>query len=221
MDQLRQISIGRTVANAVALDPKRWRGGEMSPQALPEAVARLFELLDERRIEYVLVGGIALLAYVEGRNTEDVDLIIAAADLDRMPEIAVTAREEASARGTFAGLRVDLLLTSHPLFALVAKRYATRHSFAEGSIACATVEGLVLLKLYALPALHRQRNFARVGLYENDIATLMHDYEPALDRLLGELSPHVGRGELKELGAVVADLRLRVERFKRGQNTSE
>jgi hypothetical protein len=41
---------------------------------LIETVARFFALLCERRIEYVLVGGIATLQYVEGRNTEDIDL---------------------------------------------------------------------------------------------------------------------------------------------------
>jgi hypothetical protein len=33
--------------------------------------------------------------------------------------------------------------------------------------------GLLLLKLYALPSLYREGNFARVGLYENDVATLL------------------------------------------------
>jgi hypothetical protein len=35
------------------------------------------------------------------------------------------------------------------------------------------VEGLILLKLYALPSLYRQGNFAKVGIYENDVATLL------------------------------------------------
>ena len=34
-------------------------------------------LLRERQNEYVLVGGIGLLQYVAGRNTEDIDLIMA------------------------------------------------------------------------------------------------------------------------------------------------
>ncbi len=31
--------------------------------------------LAERKIEYWLVGGVALLSYVDGRNTQDIDLI--------------------------------------------------------------------------------------------------------------------------------------------------
>ena len=39
----------------------------MSDSALLDAVDRLFGLLEDRGIEYLLVGGIALLQYVEGR----------------------------------------------------------------------------------------------------------------------------------------------------------
>lgn len=39
------------------------------PDILIETVSRFFSLLRERQIDYVLVGGIALLQYVEGRNT--------------------------------------------------------------------------------------------------------------------------------------------------------
>ena len=38
--------------------------------------------------------------------------------------------------------------------------------FAEQQIPCATVEGLILLKLSTVPSPYRQGNFARVGLYE-------------------------------------------------------
>jgi len=48
----------------------------MNSDFLIETVTRFFALLRERQIEYVLVGGIALLQYVEGRNTEDIDLIM-------------------------------------------------------------------------------------------------------------------------------------------------
>jgi hypothetical protein len=43
-------------------------------------------------------------------------------------------------------------------------------------ITTATVEGLLLLKLYALPSLYREGNFARVGL--KTIATLLYYYQP-------------------------------------------
>jgi len=59
------------------------------------------------------------------------------------------------------------------------------------------VEGLLLLKLYALPSLSRQENFARVGLYENDIATLNHDYRPDLNPLFEELESHLSASDMR------------------------
>src|SRR4029077_20487221 len=138
----------------------------------------------ERRIDYLLVGGIAMLQDVEGRNTGDNDLIMAVSSLEKLPEVRVASRDDDFARGDYEGLQVDLLLTRNPLFEEVRQRHATTRPFVEREIPCATVEGLLLLKLYALPSLYRQGNFARVGLYENDIATLLHDYRPALEPLL-------------------------------------
>jgi hypothetical protein len=59
----------------------------MNSDFLIETVARFFALLRERKIEYVLVDGIALLQYVEGRNTERFDLIMAVSALERLPEL--------------------------------------------------------------------------------------------------------------------------------------
>ena len=59
----------------------------MNPDILIETVARFFALLRERQIDYVLVGGIALLQYVEGRNTEDIDLIMTVSALEHLPEL--------------------------------------------------------------------------------------------------------------------------------------
>jgi hypothetical protein len=75
-------------------------------------------------------------------------------------------------------LQIYFLLTCHRLFKQVQKHHTTQHHFAEQLIPCATVEGLLLLKMYALPSLYRQANFARVGIYEHDIASLMYSYQP-------------------------------------------
>ena len=167
------LHIGKIVRNARVFNFRNPEGGSVSDSALLDAVDRLFGLLQERGIEYLLVGGIALLQYVEGRNTEDIDLIMALSSLDRLPEVHKVGQEKDFARGDFEGLQIDLLLTSNPLFEEVRRRYATRQRFAEREIPCATPEGLVLLKLYALPSLYRQGNLARVALYETDILMLM------------------------------------------------
>jgi predicted nucleotidyltransferase len=210
------VYIGHVIRNALIFNFRKPGTEVMHADSLLEAVAQLFTLLHERQIDYLLVGGVAMLHYVQGRNTEDIDLIISVSALQALPEIAVTSQENHFARGTFATLQIDFLLTRHPFFAMVQRRYATIKPFRERDIPCATVEGLLLLKLYALPFLYRQGNFARVGLYENDIATLMHDYRPDLDPLFEELEPHLRASDIATLRDIVGDIRQRIARFGQG-----
>lgn len=213
------LEIGRVIRDGVVFDFKNWKGAGVNADALIATVARLFALLDERRIPYLLVGGVAMLQYVEGRNTQDIDLIVDASALAKLPEVEVTGRTEEFARGRFAELRIDFLLGGHPLFDLVRRKYAARQNFHEREIPCATVEGLLLLKLYALPSLYRQGSFARVGLYENDIATLLQAYRPALDPLLEELRPHLTETDLAEIRGILAEIQARVRRFEEGRKS--
>lgn len=187
----------------------------MSDSALLDAVDRLFSLLEERRTEYLLVGGIALLQYVDGRNTEDIALIMALSALEELPEIRKVGQEQDFARGDFEGLRIDLLLTSNPLFETARHRYETRQRFVEREIPCSTPEGLVLLKLYALPSLYRQGDLTRVALYETDILTLMHQYRVDLEPLFRELALHLSPTDLAALRKITDEIRQRIERFGR------
>jgi len=210
------VHIGQVVRDARIFKFRNPPGGTLSDSALLDAVGRLFALLSSRQIDYLLVGGIALLQYVEGRNTEDIDLIVPPAALAELPEIEVTGRDGDFVRGTFEGLRIDLLLTSDPLFAAVRQRHATRQRFVEREIPCATVEGMVLLKLYALPSLYRQGNLVRVALYETDLLTLIHRYRPPLEPLFAELVPHVTATDLAALREIAGEIQQKIERFGRG-----
>lgn len=216
-DRRAPVHIGAVIRDAVVFDPKRW-GGALAlkdSDSLLETVGRLFTLLEERQVDYVLVGGVALLAYIRGRNTQDLDLIMAPSALDKLPEIEIRSREPDFARGAFEGLQIDILLTENPLFAEVQNRYVTRQKFVEQEIPTATVEGLLLLKLYALPSLYRQGDFAKVGLYENDIATLMYYYQPAMAPLLEKLAAYLSEGDITELRNIVGEIERRIERFRR------
>jgi len=208
-----QVHIGKVVRNAVLFNFRNPSGGSVSDSALLDAVDRLFALLEERRIDYLLVGGIALLQYVEGRNTDDIDLIMALSSLDRLTEIRKVGQDQDFARGDFEGLQIDLLLTSNPLFEIARRRYATRQRFVEREIPCATPEGLVLLKLYALPSLYRQGNLTRVALYETDVLTLMHQYGIDLEPLFKELEPHLSPTDLAALRKITDEIRQRIDRF--------
>lgn len=213
--EARHIHIGKVVRNAVFLNFGRERRSTAQWGDLIEAADRLFILLQERRIDYLLVGGIALLKYVEGRNTEYIDLIMALSSLEKLPEIKIGSRDDDFARGSFGGLQIDLLLTSNPLFEKVQRRHATTQRFVEQEIPCASVDGLLLLKLYALPSLYRQGNFARVALYEGDISTLMHEYCPPVEPLLEELKDHLSETDLAAVSKIVLEIQERIDRFDR------
>ena len=187
----------------------------MNADSLLAQVEQLFNLLDSRKVDYVLVGGIALLTYVEGRNTQDIDLIMTLPSLSKLPEIKIDNQDRDFARGKFGELQIDILLTENPLFATVEKSYTTTKQFMDRTIRCATVEGLILLKLFALPSLYRQGSFERVGIYENDIATLMYTFKPKMETLFAELGKHLDKTEMSEARKIVADVETRIQRFRK------
>ena len=94
------------------------------------------------------------------------------------------------------------------------RKYAKVQSFLDRNIPLATVEGLLLLNLYALPSLYRQDNFARVGIYENDIATLLYYYQTNVPNLLSELSKELSESDLTEIKTIVTDIQNRLNRYK-------
>jgi hypothetical protein len=209
-----RVHIGEVIRNAVVFNPETTQDILKNSDLLIETVARFFSLLHEREIDYVLVGGIALLQYVEGRNTEDIDLIMAVSALENLPELILESRDGDFARGKFGNLKVDVLLTSNPLFDAVRNHHTTSKRFVEQEIVCVTVDGLILLKLYALPSLYRrQGNFIRVGLYENDVATLIHIHNPPLPSILTELAKYLDASDLEQVEQIVAEIQQRLKRF--------
>ena len=187
----------------------------MNADSLLTQVERLFNLLDSRKVDYVLVGGIALLTYIEGRNTQDIDLIMALPSLAKLPEIKVESQDMYFARGKFGELQIDILLTKNPLFAKVEKKFSTTNKFMDRKIRCATVEGLILLKLFSLPSLYRQGSFERVGIYENDIATLMNAFSPKMEPLFKELGKHLNETDMNSARGIVTDIEARIQRFRK------
>lgn len=206
--------IGDVIRNAVVFNIKNWLGGAMNSDSLFQSVQDFFTLLEQRHIDYVLVGGIAILHYIEGRNTQDLDVLMAVSSLEKLPELKVASRDMYFVRAGYHELQIDILLTQNPLFKRVHGHHSKVEKFLDRDIPLATVEGLLLLKLYALPSLYRQGNFARVGIYENDIATLLHYYQPDMSSLLDELSKYVNENDLAEIKGVATDIQNRIKRFK-------
>lgn len=207
--------VGDVLRNAITFNFKNSSEVMMNADSLLTRVEQLFELLESRQVDYVLVGGVALLTYVEGRNTEDIDLIMASPSLAKLPEIKIEDQDMYFTRGKFGELQIDILLTKNPLFAKVQRDYSATNQFMDRKIRSATVEGLILLKLFALPSLYRQGSFGRVGIYENDIATLMNAFNPDTDALLKELSQHLNETDMAEARRIVADIQKRIQRFRK------
>ena len=59
---------------------------------------------------------------------------------------------------------------------------------------------------------------ARVGLCENGLATLMHTCQPDLEPLFAVLGSQLSPADLGEVRRIAADLRQRIERFRRSGN---
>jgi hypothetical protein len=198
--------------------PARLReGGTPPPAPIPRDAMDLFRVLAERRIPYLLVGGIAMLTYVQGRNTKDVDLLMSVAAMTQVPELEILDRKDCFVRARFRSVQVDLLLTTNPLFKAVEERFATKHRFAELEVPATTVEGLIVLKLYALPSLCRQLDWDRVYVYESDIKLLLAHYRPDVEPLFKLLGLHILPSDLKELHNIVSEEQQRISRA--GQNS--
>ncbi|MEJ7734165.1 MAG: hypothetical protein WKG00_33845 [Polyangiaceae bacterium] len=183
-------------------------GVEMPLDDIRPTIRALFEMLGEAKVDYLLVGGVALLSYVAGRNTEDIDLIVRPEEATRLPWQATVADVDFG-RASFGGVRVDLLLTSNDLFRHVLEAERTVVRFGELDVPCATREGLLLLKLFALPSLYRQNNLARAALYETDILMLHQDADVDDARLLERIRPFVSRSDLQELEKILDEQRSR------------
>jgi hypothetical protein len=188
----------------------------MSPESIPALVDELLDALVNSRVDFMIVGGIALLQFIEGRNTEDLDIIIAASELEKLPGLSVKEKKDWFWLCDFKGLRVDALLTSNKLFKLARKDFSAERDFHGRSIRCATPEGLVLLKLYALPSLHRQMDFTRVTIYESDVASLLFHHACDTTLLMDLLKTHLSTSDHAEVRKILNGIQAKIEKFRAG-----
>lgn len=189
------------------------RAEPMPGVAVREAIRALFEELRTAQVDYLLVGGVALLAHIDGRNTQDIDMIVAPEEIGRVRWQA-QQHDHDFASATYCGVAVDLLLTTNPVFAAVWRQERMTVLFAGHPVTCATRVGLLVLKLYALPSLYRQGNLARAALYETDILMLLQGTTIDAERLLDSLCPHLSPSDIEELRRILAEQRER-RRFGR------
>jgi len=219
--------VAQVLLDAWEADPRRWmntpaqlrEGTSPTTMPVPQDALDLFRLLAERRVDYLLVGGMAMLTYVKGRNTKDMALLLSLEASREMPELEIRERQDFFARAQFRSLQVDLLFPFNALFKTVAEKFATVHSFAELNVPAATVEGLIVLKLYALPSLYRQFEMDRAALYENDITMLLANHSPAVEPLLALATREMEPGDQAELKKIISECteRAKLLRQRSGQ----
>lgn len=71
------VQIGEIIRHAIAFKAQNWQGTPMtSDSSIIQSAQDFFSILEQRYLKYVLAGGIALLYYIEGRNTQDLDLLM-------------------------------------------------------------------------------------------------------------------------------------------------
>jgi hypothetical protein len=199
-----RLAIDEIIENGIAFNLRR----EMPMDDIRGEVRALFATLHAAQLDYVLVGGVAMLSYVEVRNTQDVDIIIDSKDLQSI-DWQATIHDRDFGTAHYHGLRVDLLLTTNPLFAYVSQQQRTEIVFDGRAVPCATREGMLLLKLYALPSLYRQGNLVRAALYEADIFGLQQGATIDEAQLLATLSNHLASHDVDELRRILQEQRER------------
>lgn len=107
-------SISTTIHRAQLFNPSR-KGELVNHSDLLLATESFFAKLLDTRVPYLLVGGVAMLSYVEGQNTEDIDLIMDRSSLDDVG-LVITDENRNFVRSTYEELQVDILLTHNSLF---------------------------------------------------------------------------------------------------------
>lgn len=210
-------TINEILRNGIIFDLKNWNKKMINDNNLFANVEHLFNVLDSQNINYLLVGGLALLTYIDGRNTQDIDLILARQDLTNFDNLIIIDENNDFIRANLEQLQIDILLTENKLFAQILKEYVTERIFGSRLVRCVTVEGLVILKLYALPSLYRQGKFDKVSIYENDILLLMLNYPLELNSILKILKKHIIKSDLQEIEVILGDITSRIKRFSQQQ----
>ena len=179
------------------------------------------ELLESKNIEYALVGGAALLTMDDcQRPTDDFDFIIAKVDIEQVSELTVESSDRNFGRYLYQGTRIYdqgtriyALYRENPIFEYVMKNCLDGAVIEGKEIVRATPEGIVLLKLYALPSLYQQGQPRRAATYENDIlGLLMQPVEISFERVLKVLASELLSSQVDELRSILEDCQRRAQR---------
>ena len=147
-----QLAICQSIYDANAFNIQNWKNGfPIDYDMLPELVIKFLNLLEELKVDFCIVGGIAYLAYIQDRNTKDFDILISVTELEKIINyVKVTNKDVNFTNTEFEGMQIDFLKTSNALFDYVKKHETTVYNFTEGLYPIATVNGLILMRFDAI-----------------------------------------------------------------------
>ncbi len=175
---------------------------------------KLIELLENKGIDYALVGGVAMMALApNARATDDYDFIGRQSDFESVSELLKVSSDKNFGRYRHNATIVDTLFVENPVFAHAWKNYQADCVIADKKIRSLNPSGIALLKLYALPSLYLQSQHIRVATYEQDLEILfIVDPEINEDALLKFLSKYLADSQIAELKNTCEDIRRKLSR---------
>lgn len=175
---------------------------------------KLIELLENKGIDYALVGGVAMMALAhDARATDDYDFIGRQSDFESLSELSKVSSDKNFGRYRHNATIVDALFVENPVFAHALEHYQADCVIADKTIRSLSPSGIALLKLYALPSLYLQSQHIRVATYEQDLEILFI-VDPKIDEdtLLKFLSKYLADSQITELKNTCEDIRQKLSR---------
>jgi hypothetical protein len=179
----------------------------------------LFRCLEERKVTYTLIGGLAMDAYLGERTTKNVDVLMSTRALDGLPELEITKRVNHFCRARFRNTRVVIYGTENPFFETIRLRCTATLDLGGMRVPAATVEGLIALNLYALHVLSQQRIYYRQESYEINTAALLTLYQVSFEPILALIKPYVPEYDARQLEDTLNTCAKRSRRMRRQEQS--
>ncbi len=202
-----RLAISQSIYDANAFNIQNWRDGfPIDYDMLPELVTKFLNLLEEKQVDFAIVGGIAYLAYVQDRNTKDLDILISVKELEKIIDRVQIIDEDANfTNALFEGMRIDFLKTSNSVFEYVKNHETTEYDFEEGLYPIATVNGLILMRFDAIIDLYQKGNFNKILFYERDLQVLTLNFEIDWEHIWKVSRNFFTTGQIAEFQKMVAE----------------
>lgn len=202
-----QLAICQSIYDANAFNIRNWRDGfPIDYDMLPELVTKFLNLLEEKQVDFCIVGGIAYLAYIQDRNTKDLDILLSVNELEKIIDhVEVLNKDVNFTNAVFEGLRIDFLKTSNSLFEFVKENETTKYDFTEGLYPIATVNGLILMRFDAIIDLYQKGNFNKILFYERDLQVLTVNFDIDWEYIWKVSKKFFTNGQISEFKKMVVE----------------